>query len=97
MEKNPFNELISIIREEALNAYKSPIMTGIITSTFPNIKIKTNGIELDSDDLEISKDLLDRHNLDVNNKYLDKLIAGDKVVLLRQGDLFLVLNKVVKL
>lgn len=96
MEKNPFNELLSIIREEVKNSIKPQLITGIVKSQLPNLEIETNGIYLDRHNLEIDKGLLDRHNL-VNDNYEDKINVGDKVVLLRQGDLFLVLNKVVKL
>lgn len=96
MEKNPFNELLSIIRDEVQKAIKPQLITGIVKSPLPNLKIETNGIPLYRNNLEIDKGLLDRHNL-INNNYEDKLNVGDKVVLLRQGDLFLVLNKVVKL
>ncbi len=96
MEKNPFNEFLTIIREEVQKAIKPQLITGIVKSSLPDIIIETNGITLDKDNLEIDKGLLDRHNL-INNNYENKLNVGDKVVLLRQGDLFLVLNKVVKL
>lgn len=96
MEKNPFNEFLTIIREEVQKAIKPQLITGIVKSSLPDIIIETNGIHLDKDNLEIDKSLLDRHNL-INNNYENKLNVGDKVVLLRQGDLFLVLNKVVKL
>lgn len=96
MEKNPFNELLTIIREEVKNAIKPQLITGIVKSPLPKLEIETNGIYLDKNNLEIDKCLLDRHNL-INNNYEDKLNVGDKVVLLRQGDLFLILNKVVKL
>lgn len=96
MEKNPFNEFLTIIRQEVQKAIKPQLITGIVKSSPPDIIIETNGIPLDKDNLEIDKGLLDRHNL-INNNYENKLNVGDKVVLLRQGDLFLVLNKVVKL
>lgn len=96
MDKNPFNEFLTIIREEVQKAIKPQLITGIVKSSLPDIIIETNGIPLDKDNLEIDKGLLDRHNL-INNNYENKLNVGDKVVLLRQGDLFLVLNKVVKL
>ena len=96
MEKNPFNELLTIIRKEVLNAIKPQLITGIVKSPLPNLEIETNSIYLDRNNLEIDKCLLDRHNL-VNDNCEDKINVGDKVVLLRQGDLFLVLNKVVKL
>ncbi len=96
MEKNPFNEFLTIIRQEVQKAIKPQLITGIVKSSLPDIIIETNGIPLDKDNLEIDKGLLDRHNL-INNNYENKLNVGDKVVLLRQGDLFLVLNKVVKL
>ena len=96
MEKNPFNAFLTIIRQEVQKAIKPQLITGIVKSSLPDIIIETNGIPLDKDNLEIDKGLLDRHNL-INNNYENKLNVGDKVVLLRQGDLFLVLNKVVKL
>ncbi|WP_195238680.1 DUF2577 family protein [Romboutsia sp. 1001285H_161024_C4] len=107
MERNAFNDFLGIIREEAEKVYFSPILTGIVKSELPNIEIETNGIVIDQDNLEIDKWLLDRHNSLItkssqehtheSESYKDKLNIGDKVVLLRQGDLFLILSKVVKL
>ena len=60
MEKNPFNELISIIKETSKsNITENKLFNiGIIVSPLPNLVIKTSGIELDRDRIESHKLLL---------------------------------------
>ena len=109
MEKNPFNELISIIKETSKsNITENKLFNiGIIVSPLPNLVIKTSGIELDKDNLMIDKWLLDRHkesetytegeHSHKSKDYINKLNVGDKVIMLREGDMFYVISKVVSI
>ena len=121
MEKNPFNELISQIKDISRNNLTENKMfnIGIVVQPLPNLVIKTSGIELDKDNLYIDKWLLDRHeesetytegvhshggectgrgeHTHLSKDYVDKLKAGDKVIMLREGDMFFIISKVVKI
>ena len=134
MEKNPFNELISIIKETSKsNITENKLFNiGIIVSPLPNLVIKTSGIELDKDNLMIDKWLLDRHkesetytegehshtggnhitgegggdgththtggeHSHKSKDYINKLNVGDKVIMLREGDIFYIISKVVSI
>ena len=63
MEKNPYNEFLSIIKETSKsNITENKLLNiGIVVSPLPNLIIKTSEIELDKDNLMIDKWLLDRH------------------------------------
>jgi hypothetical protein len=89
---------------------ESPFFIAKITSPLPNLKIKFNNIELDKDNLLIDKWLVDRNQdlftenttASVEHKHQikdiqDKLSIGDKVVLLRIDEKFIILNKVVSI
>ena len=112
MEKNPFNELLSIIKETSeSNISKNKLFNiGIVTSPLPNLIVKTSGIELDKDNLMIDKWLLDRHkesktyttegseeHYHKSKDYINRLNIGDKVIMLREGDIFYIISKVVSI
>ena len=63
MEKNPFNELISQIKDiSKSNITENKLFNiGVVVSPLPDLIIKTSNIELDKDNLMIDKWLLDRH------------------------------------
>ena len=63
MEKNPFNELISQIKEISRSNITENKMfnIGVVVSPLPDLVVKTSNIELDKDNLMIDKWLLDRH------------------------------------
>ena len=63
MEKNPFNELISQIKDiSKSNITENKLFNiGVVVSPLPDLVIKTSNIELDRDNLMIDKWLLDRH------------------------------------
>ena len=133
MEKNPFNELISQIKDiSKINITENKQLNiGEVIQPLPNLKIKTSGIELDRDNLMIDKWLLDRHketqtytegehthsggghstgegggdgthshsgggHSHKSKDYVDKLKVGDKVIMLRENDMFYIISKVVK-
>ena len=121
MEKNPFNELISQIKDISRSNLTENKMfnIGIVISPLPDLVIQTSDIELDKDNLYIDKWLLDRHeetetyteglhthdgdclglgsHLHKSRDYVDKLKAGDKVIMLREGDMFYIISKVVRI
>ena len=133
MEKNPFNELISQIKDISKTniTENKQLNIGEVIQPLPNLKIKTSGIELDRDNLMIDKWLLDRHketqtytegehthsggghstgegggdgthshsgggHSHKSKDYVDKLKVGDKVIMLRENDMFYIISKVVK-
>ena len=134
MEKNPFNELISQIKDiSKSNITENKLFNiGVVVSPLPDLIIKTSNIELDRDNLMIDKWLLDRHwesrtytkgehshsggghstgegggdgththyggdHFHESKDYVNKLNVGDRVVMLREGDMFYVISKVVSI
>lgn len=134
MEKNPFNELISQIKDiSKSNITENKLFNiGVVVSPLPDLIIKTSNIELDKDNLMIDKWLLDRHwesrtytkgehshsggshttgesggdgthshyggdHFHESKDYVNKLNVGDRVVMLREGDMFYVISKVVSI
>ena len=134
MEKNPFNELISQIKDiSKSNITENKLFNiGVVVSPLPDLVIKTSNIELDKDNLMIDKWLLDRHwesrtytkgehshsggghstgegggdgththyggdHFHESKDYVNRLNVGDRVVMLREGDIFYVISKVVSI
>ena len=134
MEKNPFNELIGIVKDiSKSNITENKLFNiGVVVSPLPDLIIKTSNIELDRDNLMIDKWLLDRHwesktytkgehshsggghstgegggdgththsggdHFHESKDYVNKLNIGDRVVMLREGDIFYVISKVVSI
>ena len=134
MEKNPFNELIGIVKDiSKSNITENKLFNiGVVISPLPDLIIKTSNIELDKDNLMIDKWLLDRHwesrtytkgehshsggghatgegggdgththydgdHFHESKDYVNKLNIGDRVVMLREGDIFYVISKVVSI
>lgn len=125
MEKNPFNELISQIKDiSKSNITENKLFNiGVVISPLPDLIIKTSNIELDKDNLMIDKWLLDRHwesktytkgehshsdgshatgegggdHFHESKDYVNRLNVGDRVVMLREGDMFYVISKVVSI
>lgn len=88
MEKNPFNELIYQIKEiSKSNITENKIFNiGVVISPLPDLIIKTSNVKLDRDNLMIDKLLFE-----------DELNVDDKVVMLREGDIFYIISKVVSI
>ena len=134
MEKNPFNELIGIVKDiSKSNITENKLFNiGVVISPLPDLVIKTSNIELDRDNLMIDKWLVDRHwesrtytkgehshsggghstgegggdgththyggdHFHESKDYVNKLNVGDRVVMLREGDMFYVISKVVSI
>ncbi len=82
METNPFNEFINMIRQEVAREIKPSFYIAKVVNTSP-ISIAFEGIELSS--------------FYINSSLSDSLAAGDSVVVLREGDNFVVSEKVLKI
>ena len=101
---NPFSELINVLREEGSFYNEPSFYFAKVTSELPNLKVMLNDMELNKNNLLIDKSLLDRHNYsitcsegNINHNLKDKLSIGDKVVMLRDGNKFIIMSKVVRI
>lgn len=99
---NPFSELINVLREEGSFYNEPSFYFAKVTSELPNLKVMLNDMELNKNNLLIDKSLLDRHNYSVScsngsltHNLKDKLSVGDKVVMLRDNNKFIIISKVV--
>ena len=82
-----FSNLIDILREEGKFYNEPSFYFGKITSKLPNLKVALSDIELNKNNLLIDKVLLDRNDLSI----------GDKVIMLRDNNKFIIISKVVSL
>ena len=101
---SPFNNLIDMFREEGKFYNEPSFYFAKVTSELPNLKVMIIDMELDKNNLLIDKSLLDRHNYsitcsegNINHNLKDKLSIGDKVVMLRDGNKFIIMSKVVRI
>ena len=101
---SPFNNLIDMFREEGKFYNEPSFYFAKVTSELTNLKVIINNMELDKNNLLIDKSLLDRHNYsitcsegNINHNLKDKLSIGDKVVMLRDGNKFIIMSKVVRI
>ncbi len=101
---NPFSELINVLREEGSFYNEPSFYFAKVTSELPNLKVMLNDMELNKNNLLIDKSLLDRHNYSVScsngsitHNLKDKLSVGDKVVMLRDNNKFIIISKVVSI
>ena len=99
-----FSNLIDILREEGKFYNEPSFYFAKVTSELPNLKVMINNMELDKNNLLIDKSLLDRHNYYINcsessikHNLQDKLSIGDKVVMLRDSNKFIIISKVVNI
>ena len=102
MNKNPFTELYEIIKEGPKS--EASFFIAKIINPLPNLKVNFEGIELDKDNLMISKSLIIANNANVTSSegtithnLQDTLNIGDKVILYRINDTFIVMDKVVSI
>lgn len=100
--KDPFLELYSLMGEAT--KIEASFFIAKIISPLPNLKVNLNDLVLDKDDFLISKSLLlsndasiisSECSIEYNIK--DELKVGDKVVLLRIDNKFIILDKVVSI
>ena len=101
---SPFNNLIDMFREEGKFYNEPSFYFAKVTSELPDLKVMLNDMELNKNNLLIDKSLLDRHNYsitcsegNINHNLKDKLSIGDKVVMLRDGNKFIIMSKVVRI
>ena len=101
---SPFNNLIDMFREEGKFYNEPSFYFAKVTSELPNLKVMINNMELDKNNLLIDKSLLDRHNYyincsegTINHNLKDKLSIGDKVVMLKDNNKFIIISKVVSI
>jgi hypothetical protein len=87
MERDAFNQLIGIFRDEGRFYNEPSFFIGKVINSLPNLKVVTNGIELDRSDLKIDKFVLDSNSL----------FNGDSVVLLKNENSFIIISKVVSI
>lgn len=99
---NPYLELIDIMGKAT--PIPSPFMLGVVKSKFPNITISVDNIILDKDDLLINSNLITLNNAEIStnnadvsvtSNLKDEINAGDKVLLCKVSDTFILLSKVV--
>lgn len=106
---NPINEFIGIIREEGKYHNQPSFFIGKIENKLPDLKIETNNIILEKEDILIDSWMLDRqiesfdtetnqeHKHEVKNPFIDTFESGDMVIMFRIGEKFVVVSKLVSL
>ncbi|HBF0593436.1 DUF2577 family protein [Clostridioides difficile] len=106
---NPINEFIGIIREEGKYHNQPSFFIGKIKDKLPNLKIETNNIILEKEDILIDSWMIDRqletfdtetnqeHQHEVKNPFIDNFESGDMVIMFRIGEKFAVVSKLVSL
>ncbi|HCQ6028022.1 TPA: DUF2577 domain-containing protein [Clostridioides difficile] len=106
---NPINEFIGIIREEGKYHNQPSFFIGKIKSKLPDLKIETNNIILEKEDILIDSWMIDRqletfdtetnqeHQHEVKNLFIDNFESGDMVIMFRIGEKFAVVSKLVSL
>lgn len=106
---NPYNDLIEIFREEGNRLYEPSFYFAEVTSSYPNLKVKFDNAELDRKMLLIDSFLLRQQKeilteIDESEththtiKTLTNLIRkGDRVLLVRDKEKFVILSKVVSI
>ena len=99
---NPFLELYSLMGEAT--KIEASFFIAKVVSPLPNLKVNLNDLVLDKDDFLISKSLLlsndaniSSNECNINHNLKDELKVNDKVILLRIGDKFIILDKVVSI
>ena len=97
---NVYLELLDIMGKAT--PIPSPFMLGVVKSKLPNITISVDNILLDKDDLLINSNLITLNNanisatdLDITSNLKDEINVGDKVLLCKVSDTFILLSKVV--
>lgn len=84
---NPFSELINVLREEGSFYNEPSFYFAKVTSKLPNLKVSLNDMELNKNNLLIDKILFDNNALNV----------GDRVIMLRDNNKFIIISKVVSI
>ena len=100
--RNAYNELLEIMG--GATVIEPSFFMAKVTSPLPNIKISLQGITLDKEDFLISKTLLLNSNANIScstgniqHNLKDTLNTGDKVLLVKLDDTYILIDKVVSL
>ncbi|HFL2504477.1 TPA: DUF2577 family protein [Clostridioides difficile] len=106
---NPINEFIGIIREEGKYYNEPSFFIGKVKDKLPDLKIETNNVILEKEDILIDSWILDRqietfntetsqkHRHEVKNPFIDTFEEEDTVIMFKIGDKFAVVSKLVSL
>ena len=106
---NPINEFIGIIREEGKYHNQPSFFIGKIKSKLPDLKIETNNIILEKEDILVDSWMLDRqielfdtetsqeHKHEIKNPFIDTFESGNTVIMFKIGEKFAVVSKLVSL
>lgn len=101
---DPFNNFLLMIRQEVENLIPPSYYIGKIKSPLPNLEVELGDMPLYKQQLEIDKTLLDRHNFSVScsngsitHNLNDTLNTGDKVIMLKDREKFIIISKVVSI
>jgi hypothetical protein len=84
---SPFSDLIGLLREEGKFYNEPSFYFAKVTSELPNLKVMLNDMELGRSNLLIDSLLLNTNSLNI----------GDKVVMLRDNNKFIIISKVVSI
>lgn len=84
---SPFSNLIGLLREEGRFYNEPSFYFAKVICELPNLKVVLNDMELGKNNLLIDSLLLNTNNLN----------AGDKVVMLRDNNKFIIISKVVSI
>lgn len=96
MDRDPSIELIETMREQGKYFNVKEVFFGEVLSPPPSLRVKMDDIVLEKDDLYITQALLDRPNASEHSNYRFELSVGDKVIIIYTADMYIVLDKVVK-
>ncbi|VIG22160.1 Uncharacterised protein [Clostridioides difficile] len=106
---NPINEFIGIIREEGKYYNEPSFFIGKVKDKLPDLKIETNNVILEKEDILIDSWILDRqietfnaetsqeHRHEVKNPFIDTFEEEDTVIMFKIGDKFAIVSKLVSL
>ncbi|HBF7486008.1 Uncharacterised protein [Clostridioides difficile] len=106
---NSINEFIGIIREEGKYYNEPSFFIGKVKDKLPDLKIETNNVILEKEDILIDSWILDRqietfntetsqeHRHEVKNPFIDTFEEEDTVIMFKIGDKFAVVSKLVSL
>lgn len=99
MKNDPMIELVSLFNKLIGDAKEEYIFIGKVKNSLPDLKVEFNNIVLNKDDLMITKSIKDKLEKKTvyKNDYIYKISVGDTVVMLKKGEKFIVIDKVVSL
>lgn len=96
MDRDPSIEFIETMREQGKYYNEKEVFFAEVLSPPPSLRIKMEDIVLEKDDLYITQALKDRPSASEESNYRFKLKTGDKVIVIYTSDMYIVIDKVVK-